>query len=102
MKNTRQKITLTPNDNALDGKIFAETEHAHILCDTSTGAFTVTLPDAQMTMQRELIIKNIGSTNNLYVVSRAGQFIDAVRTETVTPLGVLSVWPDLVKTWWIV
>jgi hypothetical protein len=99
MPNTRQKIILTPSNNSLDGKILPETEHAHILLDSSSGAFSVTLPDAQATMQLELIFKNIGA-NTVTIRARSGQYIDYDTSHDLAYLNLVSVWPDLLRTWW--
>ena len=100
VKLSRQKIILTPNDNSLDGKIKGETEHCHILLDSALAPFTVTLPDATASMQRELIFKNIGA-NNVTIQPQSGQFIDEDTSHVLAHLDLVSVWPDLVRTWWM-
>jgi hypothetical protein len=99
-KLSRQKIILNPTEKSLVGRINANTEHCHILLDTTNGPFTVILPDATATMQRELIFKNIG-TNNATIVPINSQWIDNVITKTIVPLDSLDLWSDLIKTWWI-
>lgn len=99
-KLSRQKIIRTPSDNSLAGKISPDTEHVHILLDSSVAGFTVTLPDATATMQRELIFKNIGS-NNVTIQAQPGQYIDFATSHIIRPLDLVSVWSDLVKTWWL-
>jgi hypothetical protein len=99
-KLSRQKIILTPTEKSLIGRINADTEHCHILLDTTNGPFTVILPDATGSMQKELIFKNIG-TNNATIVPITGQWIDNVITKTIAPLDSLDLWSDLIKTWWI-
>ena len=98
-KLSRQKIILTPYDNSLAAKINPACEHCHVLLDTTTGAFTVTLPDAQGTMQRELIFKNIG-TKTATIVPQGGQYIDLGQSDTLASMAAQSYWPDLVRTWW--
>ncbi len=99
-KQTRQKIILTPSDSSLVGKITDDSEHVHILLDTRSGGFTVTLPTATGSMQRELIFKNIG-TNNATIVPITGEYIDYSQSHVVGPLDLVSVWSDLVRTWWL-
>lgn len=99
-KNTRQKIVLTPYDNSLVGKINGDTEHAHILLDSALAPFTVTLPDATATLQRELIFKNIGA-NNVTIQAITGQYIDESTSHVLAHLDLVDVWPDNVKTWWM-
>ena len=99
---SRQKIILTRSDNGLAGKINPSCEHCHVLLDTSAGAFTVTLPDAQGTMQREFIFKNIDPTTAATIIPQNGQYIDNIQTKTVAALASLSLWPDQVRTWWVI
>lgn len=98
--NTRQKIILTPTNASLIGKILPETEHCHILLDSSTGPFTVTLLDASATMQRELIFKNIG-VSNVTVQALTGQYIDYSTSHALAYLDLVAIWSDGVKTWWM-
>ena len=99
-KLSRQKIVLTPYDNSLVGKINGDTEHAHILLDSSLAPFTVVLPDATATMKRELIFKNTG-INNITLLAVNGQYLDLDVSHIVAPLDLVGVWSDLVKTWWL-
>jgi hypothetical protein len=99
MKLTRQKIVLTPSDSSLSGKINPDCEHCHVLCDTTTAAFTVTLPSVTGTMQRELIFKNIGA-NSVTLVPITGQYIDTSVSLVLTTLQNQSLYADNVKTWW--
>jgi hypothetical protein len=98
-KLSRQKIILTPWDKELSGKLNPEAEHIHILLDSTTAAFSVTLPDAAATMQRELIFKNIG-TNTVILVPINGQYIDDAESETIAASYALGLWADLMGTWW--
>ena len=100
--NTRQKIILTPSDSSLIGKINPECEHCHILCDTTTAAFTVQLPSVKGTMQRELIVKNIGAVYSVTLIPRTGQYFDNLTIKILTPYENQSFWPDNVKTWWMI
>jgi hypothetical protein len=97
---SRQKIILYPWDKELVSKINQDAEHIYILTDTSTGAFSITLPDATMTMQRELIVKNIGDYD-ITIYPLTGQYIDKSISHVLQPLDLVSFWPDLVKTWWM-
>jgi hypothetical protein len=99
-KLSRQKIVLTPFDNALAGKINGDAEHVHVLLDSTLAPFTVVLPDATATMQREIICKNIG-TNDVTIIPIDGQFLDTSTSHVISPLDLVSFWPDLVKTWWM-
>jgi hypothetical protein len=99
-KLARQKIVLTPYDNTLKGKIQGDAEHVHVLLDSTTAGFTVVLPDATATMQRELIMKNIG-TNNVTVIPLTGQFVDKSTSHVISALDLVSFWSDRVKTWWM-
>jgi hypothetical protein len=100
-KITRQKIILTPSDKLLSGKINEDAEHVHILIDTTNGPFTITLPDANGTMKRELIFKNIGTTFDAEIVPIVGQYIDFSRSHPLAPLDLVSIWSDLNGTWWL-
>ena len=97
---TRQKIILTPTDNNIIGKVGPVSEHVHILLDSNNGPCTVTLPDATFSIDRELIFKNIG-TNNVTIQAKTGQYIDLSTSHIIRPLNLVSVWCDLVKTWWL-
>jgi len=97
---SRQKIILTPSNKALATLINPDAEHVHILLDSTTAGFTVTLPDATGSMQRELIFKNIGDYD-VTIVPITGQYIDKSLTHTLHPLDLISLWSDLVKTWWM-
>ena len=96
---TRQKIILSASDNSLDGKISSSTEHLYVLLDSTDGAFTVTLPDAQSTMRYELIFKHKKGSAAVTVQSRQGQFIDLGTNHVLNPLDCVGFWPDLVDTW---
>ena len=99
-KLSRQKIILTPSDSSLEGKINSETEHCHILLDSSVAGFTVTLPSVTGTMQRELIFKNIGA-NSVKIQAMQGQYIDESTSHVLAHLDLVDLWPDDVKTWWM-
>jgi hypothetical protein len=99
-KITRQKIILTPYDPDLTGKINGEAEHVHVLLDTTVAAFTVALPSVTATMKRELLFKNIGA-NDATIISQAGQYCDLSTSIIIRPLDLVSLWADLIKTWWI-
>jgi hypothetical protein len=99
-KLTRQKIILTLTDCVLSGKINPSSEHVHVLLDSSISGFSVILPDATFTLQREIIFKNIGA-KDVTIQAKTGQFIDKGTSHVVKPLDLVSVWPDLVKTWWL-
>jgi hypothetical protein len=95
----RQKIILTPTAPYLN-QISEDAEHVHVLLDTTTGPFTVTLPSANGTMKRELIFKNIG-TYNVVISALSGDYIDNVKQWIVGPTDCLRVWSDLAGTWWV-
>jgi hypothetical protein len=99
-KLTRQKVVLTANDHSLMGRISGDAEHVHILLDTGISGYTVILPDAAATMQRELIFKNIGA-NTANIVPQAGQLIDNSTSAAITSMAALSLWSDR-NNYWII
>lgn len=66
------------------------------LCDTSSGAFTITLPPAGLTPNRIIHIKKIDSSvNNLTVDGDGSETIDGAAMETLsTQYEVLTVVSD--------
>ena len=99
-KLSRQKIILTPSDSSLVGKILPKCEHCHILLDSSTGTFSVNIPDARGNMQRELIFKNIGH-NSVTLQAMNGQYLDYATTHVLAYLDLVAIWADNEKTWWL-
>jgi hypothetical protein len=73
----RTRILLTPSNNALLYQ--PDSEHVHIECDTSTGAFSVTLPDLMLPKEKEFVFYNVpsdgGAGNDLTVQCVSGQVL---------------------------
>jgi hypothetical protein len=97
---SRQKIILTPSDNSLAGKISPDSEHVHILLDSKNAGFSVPLPSATGSMQKELIFKNIGS-NSVRIQPITGEYIDYSLYHDLAYLDLVDLWPDGEKTWWM-
>ena len=73
-----------------------------ILCDATSGAFTVTLPPAGLTPNRIIHIKKVDAVNNVTVDADGSETIDGALTETLaTQYEVLTVVSDG-TTWHIV
>lgn len=94
----RTKVILTPYDKILSGKFPADAEHIYVLLDTTSGPFTVHLPDCRNTNQNEFIFKNIG-TNKATIAPITGQYIDTSLLHVLNPWDLVSVWSDSVKRW---
>jgi hypothetical protein len=71
-----QTITLTPYDSSLIGK-YIHTDTVIVLCDTTAGAFSFTLPDFSLTADIRFVIKNVG-VNDVTVNTVTGQRIDSL------------------------
>ena len=57
--------------------------HDHIRVDASSGAVTVTLPDATRFVGRRFVVKKVDpSTNAVQVRGQAGQTIDSVASKS--------------------
>jgi hypothetical protein len=80
-----------------------DAEHVHIICDTATAAFTVTLPDLLFAEQREFIFYNLpetGAGNTLTVVPVSGQMIRVNESShTLVALDTVGFVSDLKKRW---
>jgi len=53
-------------------------------CDTTSGSFTITLPDAQIYKNRQIIINKITAANTLTVDTLLSQTINEASTQTLT------------------
>lgn len=94
----RTKVTLTPYDKVLTGKYPNDTDTVYVLLDTSTGNFTVDLPDCKCNNQIEFRFKNIG--NNTAIVQPAtGQYIDNSLYFSISSWDSLTLWSDLAIRW---
>lgn len=76
-----QIIELTPDDNALAGKIAPDAKAIVFLCNTTNEDFTVDLLDPSTVQGVQIIIKNIGG--NTLTVDGGQFFIDAATTKTL-------------------
>jgi hypothetical protein len=96
----RTKIILTPSDKVLVGKYSNEHDHVHVILDSTNGAFSVTLPDCRSNIHTEIIFKNIG-VNDVTIVPVNGQYIDNKLSHTIKQWDLVTVWPDLLNTWYL-
>jgi hypothetical protein len=96
----RTKVILTLADHTLVGKYSNEHDHVHVILDSTTGPFTVTLPDCRSNIHTEIIFKNIG-VNDVAIVPSTGQYIDNKLTHTIKQWDLVTVWPDLLNTWYL-
>lgn len=71
----RTQIILTPYDNALAGKITADSGDLLIELDSTISAFSVYLPDLMAAGDRTYIFKNFG-INDVTLYTIHGQIID--------------------------
>lgn len=96
----RQKIILTLSDHSIVGKINPDSDDVYLLCDTTNGGFTVTLPDCMASLDIVLNFKCIGA-NALRVQALPGQYIEFSTYYDLNRGDLISIWPDLNKIWWI-
>lgn len=94
-------IRLNNSDYSLDGKYQGDAEHLLIICDSTYGAFTVTLPDCTMIKDKEFMFKNIGA-NDVTIACKAYQTIftaGAVTSHVISTGDFFSVRSDVVSQW---
>lgn len=83
-----QTIKLTPYDNRLNG--YKPGGEVVVLLDTTTGPFSVTLPDASDSENTKFTFVVIGS-NQAVVVPVTGQFINTLISVTMSKDEIISV-----------
>jgi hypothetical protein len=74
------RLFLSPANNRLDYHAGAKT--ICVICDTASGAFTVTMPDLQLAPDQTFVFYNIGSVGNLLTVT--GAAINTIDNPSIT------------------
>jgi hypothetical protein len=99
----RTRVFLNPSNNVLVGKYPNDAEHVHVVCDSTSGEFPVTIPDLYSNEQREFIFYNVyesGLGNNVTLAASGNQIIGINgKTHILAPLDSLSMVSDLKKRW---
>jgi hypothetical protein len=96
-----QIITLSPQQPTLPGTLSSDS--VIVLCDTSTGAFSVTMPDGFATECKVVIIKNTG-LNNLTINFPAQSLLklhdEVLQVETLYPGQSMDFANDPMSGYW--
>lgn len=71
-KPTRQRIFLLPEDNRIIGKYNPEADDVHVICNSTSAAFTVALPPSGSVEKPEFIFYNIYTDGDGYDVTISG------------------------------
>jgi hypothetical protein len=99
----RTRIFLDASDTTLVGQYPPEAEHVHVYCDSSKGAFSVTLPDLKNPVHTEFVFYNIpltGSGAAVTILTSAGQTIgNNEYSHIIKPFDSAVFVSDLVSRW---
>lgn len=89
-KPTRQRIFLLPEDNRIIGKYNPEADNVHVICNSTSGEFTVELPPSGSIEKPEFVFYNQPIDGNNVIISGN---IDGVNNTTyyLAPGGVVRI-----------
>jgi hypothetical protein len=93
------RLFLSPANNRLDYHAGAKT--ICVICDTASGAFTVTMPDLQLAPDQTFVFYNIPSSGagNLVTVAGTRFVYDGITSVDVAVSGTLTLISDLKGAW---
>jgi hypothetical protein len=93
-----QRITLTPKDYQLASAYNPECSRVIVECDSTLGAFTVTMPPFYNNENRIFEFHNPVSTGNSVTIS--GKISDTVTTHVLN-VGTVAIYADSMKGYWL-
>jgi hypothetical protein len=99
---TIQAAIRPPSSMNVSNSVTVSPLYRFLECDTTSGGFTVTLPDATRVHDMEITLKKIDATLNVVTIATLGGLIDGATTTTIaTRWGSKTLYSDG-DNWYII